>query len=69
MKGYWIICVQSYEIDGIEIPKGRMEYHTSSRPVVSKNLPCSHGMLSEYVNNKSNISTFKGFIWKLKKTA
>lgn len=36
---------------------------------VSKQLPCSHGRLSEYINGKSNISTFNGFIWKLKKTA
>ena len=33
--GYWIICVQSYEYEGIEIPKGRMNYHTSTRPVIS----------------------------------
>lgn len=26
MKGTWIICVQSYEIDGVCYPKGRMEY-------------------------------------------
>jgi len=35
MKGYWIICVTSYEYDGNEIPKGRMSYHTSLRPVIS----------------------------------
>ncbi|GEM_PF-5472901 len=35
MKGYWIICTKSYEIDGTEIPKGRMSYHTSTRPVVN----------------------------------
>lgn len=34
---------------------------------VSKHLPCSHGKISEYINGKSNIKTFKGFIWKLKK--
>jgi hypothetical protein len=33
--GYWIICVQSYEIDGVEISRGRMKKHTSIRPVVS----------------------------------
>lgn len=33
--GYWVICTQSYEIDGIEIPKGRMKYHTSTRPIMS----------------------------------
>lgn len=33
--GYWIICVQSYEYEGIEIPKGRMNYHTSTRQVIS----------------------------------
>jgi hypothetical protein len=35
MKGYWIICTKSYEIDGVEIPKGRMNYYTSTRPVVN----------------------------------
>lgn len=34
--GYWIICVQSYDYEGTEIPKGRMKYHTSTRPVISK---------------------------------
>ena len=34
--GYWIICVQSYEIDGEEISKGTMKYHTSTRPVMNK---------------------------------
>lgn len=33
--GYWVICIQSYEYDGQEIPKGRMCYHTSKRPIVS----------------------------------
>ena len=33
--GYWVICVQSYEYDGIEIPKGRMDYHQSTRPIMS----------------------------------
>lgn len=33
---------------------------------VSKKLPCSHSKLSEYINGKSNIKTFKGYIWKLK---
>ena len=32
--GYWVICVQSYEYDGIEIPKGRMDYHQSTRPIM-----------------------------------
>lgn len=36
-KAYWEICVKSYEIDGVEIPKGRMSYHTSIRPTVSRN--------------------------------
>jgi len=34
--GRWVICTQSYEIEGIEIPKGRMDYHTSTRPIVNK---------------------------------
>lgn len=34
-SGYWVICVQSYEYDGIEIPKGRMSYHQSTRPIIS----------------------------------
>lgn len=33
--GYWVICVQSYEYDGIEIPKGRMRYHQSTRLIIS----------------------------------
>ena len=36
-KGYWVICTKSYEIDGIEIPKGRMDYYTSTRPIVNSN--------------------------------
>lgn len=35
MKSYWIICVQSYEYDGEEIPKGRMEEYTSGRPLIT----------------------------------
>ena len=34
-KGYWVICVSSYEVNGIEIPRGRMDYHTSIRPIVN----------------------------------
>ena len=33
--GYWVICTQSYEIDGTEISKGRMDYYTSTRPIMS----------------------------------
>lgn len=36
MAGYWIICIESYNYEGTEIPKGRMDYHTSTRPVISK---------------------------------
>lgn len=35
MKGYWVICVQSYEIDGADISKGTMKYHASIRPIIS----------------------------------
>lgn len=35
MKGYWIICVKSYEIDGEIISIGHMNYHTSIRCVVN----------------------------------
>jgi len=35
MKGYWVICTKSYEVDGIEVPKGRMDYYTSTRPIVN----------------------------------
>jgi hypothetical protein len=35
-KGYWEICIKSYEIEGVEIPKGRMSYHTSTRPTVNQ---------------------------------
>lgn len=34
-NGYWVICVQSYEVDGVEISKGKMSYHTSVRPIIS----------------------------------
>lgn len=33
MKGKWIICVRSYEVDGEEIPKGRMKYSYARFPV------------------------------------
>lgn len=33
--GYWVICTQSYEIDGLEVPKGRMDYYTSTRPIMN----------------------------------
>jgi hypothetical protein len=36
MSGYWIICVMSYEYEGVEISQGRMKYHYSTRPVISK---------------------------------
>ena len=32
-KGYWVICTESYEIDGKFIPKGRMDYYTSITPI------------------------------------
>lgn len=35
MKGYWIICINSYEIDEVYIPKGRMDYYTSTIPVIN----------------------------------
>jgi hypothetical protein len=36
-KGYWIICVNSYVIDGKEISRGHMQFHTSIRPVINSN--------------------------------
>ena len=33
--GYWVICLQGYEIDGIDIKKGQMDYYTSSRPIIN----------------------------------
>lgn len=35
MKGTWYICVRSYEVDGIEVSKGRMHYHTSTIPIMN----------------------------------
>ena len=35
VSGYWEICTKSYEIDGVEIPKGRMRYHTSTRQTIN----------------------------------
>lgn len=34
-KGKWYICINSYEIDGVRIPKGRMKYHSSERPILN----------------------------------
>lgn len=31
---------------------------------ISKELPCSYTAIVNYINGKSNIKTFKGFIWK-----
>lgn len=36
-KSYWVICVNSYEYDNKEIPKGRMNMHYSQRPIISRN--------------------------------
>jgi len=36
MKSYWVICVQSYSYEGIDIPKGRMMSYSSERPIVSQ---------------------------------
>jgi len=52
--------VLQFDIDGKFIKEWK------SLKEVSINLPCSHGKLSEYMNGKSNISTFKNFIWKVK---
>lgn len=35
-NGYWVICIRTYNYTGEEIPKGRMDYHTSKRPIVSE---------------------------------
>ena len=35
VKGYWIICVNSYEFEGVHIPKGRMVHHTSKRQILN----------------------------------
>lgn len=45
---------------------GQLVKEWDSLKQVSKQFRCSHGRLSEYLNGKSNISTFKGFIWRLK---
>lgn len=52
--------VLQYNIDGTFIKEW------NSLKEVSINLPCSHAKLSEYLNGKSNIDTFKNFIWKFK---
>lgn len=36
MKYRWLICIISYEIEGTEIPKGRMEYTNCRFPVNGK---------------------------------
>lgn len=61
-KGYWIICIESYIHDGLEILKGKMDYHTSTYPIISTKwrkatekevLEKQHGKNGFY-----NISTF-----------
>jgi hypothetical protein len=36
-KRYWVICVNSYEIDGKEFSKGTMKFHESIRPIINNN--------------------------------
>jgi hypothetical protein len=59
-KGYWVICVNSYEYDGEEISKGRMDYHYSTRPIISNNW---RRATSDEVETKQN---FKGRWFNLK---
>ncbi len=33
--GYWVICVNSYDFEGKYTPKGRMNYHTSTFPIIN----------------------------------
>jgi len=32
---HWIICLKSYTLDNVEVNKGQMSYHTSTRSVVN----------------------------------
>jgi group I intron endonuclease len=41
----------------------------SSLKEASRVFGCSHGRLCEFIKGKSNIKTFKGFLWELKITA
>lgn len=34
--GYYVICTETYEYDGIFIKKGQVDYHNSTQPVFSK---------------------------------
>jgi len=36
MKEYWIICINPFEFEGKETPKGRMEYFKSLRHIMDK---------------------------------
>jgi len=60
MKGYWIICQYSYEVDGIEIPRGRMSFHTSTRPVMN---PVWRRATEDEIETRK---TFKGNTFNLK---
>lgn len=33
--GYWVILLNSYDLDGVEFLKGRMDYYTSTSPIVN----------------------------------
>lgn len=64
-NGYWVICTQSYENDGIEIPKGRMNFHQSLRPIMN---PKWRRATTEEIKGKQrfkgnwfNLKTFKSF--------
>jgi hypothetical protein len=34
MVGYYVICIQSYEIDGIQCKEGEIGWHGSIRPII-----------------------------------
>jgi len=59
-KGYWVICQYSYEVDGIEIPKGRMDFHESIRPIQNK---CWRRATQEEIDTRQR---FKGNTFNLR---
>ena len=52
--------VLQYDSNGVFIKEWQ------SLKEVSLFLPCSYSKLSNYINGKNNINTFKNYIWKLK---
>lgn len=61
-KGIWIICIESYEIDGQEFSKGRLEY-SSRIPLNNKWRQATPDEIeNKQRSNKGNWFNLKNFI-------